>query len=413
MNLERRRARPRLAHTARVAGVVALVFSLVYTLVTVSFDVLDTRHLVSQVDAQVADRLGDVIALQRSGRLKGARISGDRDVDDAPVMVWRVAATGAATALTYGAPGLPLGTWSRTGEPTTTRLNADDFRLIAAPSGDDWIVAGQSLTTTEHVEKVVDLAELVAGPVLVLAVFLGALTIGLMASRPVELARRRQLEFTADASHELRTPLSVIEAEVGLALSSWRDGAGYRDTLQRVRTEGQRLRHIVEDLLFLARFDSQPPPPGDDLVDLATLAAASVERFSAVAQAKDIQLSVTEHGSGDLLIKAPAAWVDRLCGVLVDNACRYATPGGSVHVLVAARAGTVTLAVEDDGPGIPPEERPLLFDRFHRGTEQGGGAGLGLAIADAVVRSTGGKWRVGEAPGGGAHMEVSWRRQTA
>ena len=79
-------------------------------------------------------------------------------------------------------------------------------------------------------------------------------------------------------------------------------------------------------------------------------------------------------------------------------------------MLVTAPGNTVSLAVEDSGPGIAPEQRPLLFDRFHRGTDEGEGAGLGLAIADAVVRSTGGRWRVAAAPGGGAHMEVMWRR---
>ena len=89
--------------------------------------------------------------------------------------------------------------------------------------------------------------------------FFGALAIGLMASRPIEQARRRQLEFTADASHELRTPLTVIEAEVGLALSAPRDSESYQGPSSGSATESKRLRHIVEDLLFLARFDSSPP----------------------------------------------------------------------------------------------------------------------------------------------------------
>ena len=112
----------------------------------------------------------------------------------------------------------------------------------------------------------------------------------------------------------------------------------------------------------------------------------------------------------DALIEAPPEWVDRLFGVLIDNACRYAGDGGSVTVTVSSSAKLVTLAVQDSGPGIPPEQRPFLFDRFHRGSNGGEGAGLGLAIADAVVRSTDGKWRVGDGMSGGAHIEVSWRR---
>ena len=270
-------------------------------------------------------------------------------------------------------------------------------------------MAGESLAEAEHTEAVVGRAEVVAGPTLVLAMFLGALAVGLLASRPVERARRRQLEFTADASHELRTPVTVIEAEVGLALTLPRDGTSYRSTLARIRTEGNRLRGIVEDLLFLARFDAKAPAPGDEAVDLVTLAEACVLRFAAVAEAKDIRLSVVSEGPGPILIGAAPASVDRLCGVLLDNACRYAGAGGSVRVLVGAKSHLASLAVEDSGPGIPAEQRPFLFDRFRRGSEGGEGAGLGLAIADAVVRSTGGKWRVADAPAAGARMEVLWR----
>ncbi len=195
-------------------------------------------------------------------------------------------------------------------------------------------MAGESLSTTQHVEKVVDGAEVIAGPVIILAIFLGALAIGLMASQPVEQARRRQLEFTADASHELRTPLTVIEAEVSLALGSPRDGASYRGTLRRIGTEGKRLRRIVEDLLFLARFDAHPPAPSDEPLDLRSLAESCVLRFSAVAEARDIDLSVASEGADAILVEAPPGWIDRLCGVLVDNACRYAGNGGWVRVVV-------------------------------------------------------------------------------
>jgi two-component system, OmpR family, sensor histidine kinase TctE len=131
-----------------------------------------------------------------------------------------------------------------------------------------------------------------------------------------------------------------------------------------------------------------------------------------VAESKRIQLSLFATGA-DAVIEAPPEWDDRLLGVLVDNACRYASEGGTVTVTVGASSKTVTLAVEDNGPGIPLEQRPFLFDRFQRGSNGGEGAGLGLAIADPVVRSTGGKWRVADALSGGAYMEVSWRRRRA
>ncbi|MHB1911017.1 MAG: sensor histidine kinase, partial [Acidimicrobiales bacterium] len=238
----------------------------------------------------------------------------------------------------------------------------------------------------------------------------GSWVIGISASAPVERTRRQQLDFAADASHELRTPLSVIEAEVGLALSLNRSASDYRASLERVSGEGRRLRRIVGDLLWLARFDSEPPPPGEEPVDVSVIASSCSDRFKPVADARLIHLSLDYASEPPALIKAPPEWVDRLIGVLIDNACRYTPKGGSVKVSVASSAHRVGLIVEDSGPGIPPAERARLFDRFHRLSDQQGGAGLGLAIADSVVRSTGGHWRVGDSRLGGARMEIDWHR---
>ena len=295
--------------------------------------------------------------------------------------------TGHSVALSDGAPALPAEAWSRAGQPMTAKLGTSSFRLLAIRVPGGWLVAGQSLADTADIENVLVAAEIIAGPIFILAMFFGALVIGLKASGPVEQARLRQLEFTADASHELRTPLSVIEAEVDLALgtgrgaSKQRDIASYRDSLQRVGHESKRLRHIVDDLLWLARFDSQPPPPGDAPVDLATIAEGCADRFSGVAHSRNIEISVGRGGNEHAWINAPPEWIDRLTGVLVDNACRYAGHGGKVHIQVTTIGNRVSLFVEDERAGYPPVDRPRLFDRFHRATDEGTGAGLGLAIA--------------------------------
>jgi signal transduction histidine kinase len=275
------------------------------------------------------------------------------------------------------------------------------------------VVAGQSLAEQGHIESVLLDGEALAAPVLLLAMFVGSLIIGLKALSPVEQSRRRQLEFTADASHELRTPLSVISAETSVALSSPRKAGEYRATLNRIQGESQRLRSIVEDLLWLARFDSRPPPPGDAPLDLGVIAEECADRFSSVARSQSLSVLVEPSGSAPAWISAPPEWIDRLTGVLMDNACRYAGRDGKVRISVAIRGGRVSLVIEDSGPGIPAAQRPRLFDRFHRATELGGGAGLGLAIADSIVRSTGGHWRIGESPLGGAMFEVSWRRSSS
>jgi two-component system sensor histidine kinase TctE len=94
--------------------------------------------------------------------------------------------------------------------------------------------------------------------------------------------------------------------------------------------------------------------------------------------------------------------------VLVDNACRYAGDGGQVQLSVSNSAGSAVLTVDDSGPGIPEGERERVLERFHRASTAPGGAGLGLAIADAVVSATSGRWQIGTAPLGGARVQVTW-----
>jgi len=103
--------------------------------------------------------------------------------------------------------------------------------------------------------------------------------------------------------------------------------------------------------------------------------------------------------------------VDRPAGRGADGQCLpYAGPDGAVRISVRAHGSSISLTVEDSGPGIVEAERPTLFDRFHRAAEQGSGAGLGLAIGDSIVRSTGGRWHIGDSPLGGALMTVTWKR---
>jgi len=398
-----------VTHAARVAVVATLIIVAMYACVVAGFNAADRHRLVAQIDTRLEQRL-DHAARRPAAAGSIADYDNAHDVDDAAVFLWRVGASGNPAALTPGAPTLPASAWPPSNDAITTRLGATNFRLQSRRIGDQVFVAGQSLAATDHIESDLVALELIAGPVLLLAVFLGTLLIGIKAAGPVEQTRRRQLEFTADASHELRTPLSVIEAEVSLALAGTRTLDDYRDTLVRVSRESSRLRDIVEDLLWLSRFDSEPAPPGDQPVDVSAIAEACANRFFAVAQSRGIALSVDHLVDGQPWVNAPPEWVDRLTAVLVDNACRYARSNGVVRITVTAEGNRVSLAVEDNGPGIDPEERKRLFERFHRATDEGNGAGLGLAIGDAVVRATGGAWRVSDSDAGGARMEVRWHR---
>ncbi len=404
---------------AKVAAVATAAIAGVYIIGVIVLNLVVAAHLTEQNDERLAGRLTvarlDPAALSRRVARPGSppEAGSDIDADGAPVFLWSANARGTVTGHSPGAPALESALAPalvaahapREGFAVTADLGgASPFRLKMTSYGSGWLIAGQSLAGDAHTRRLLLNAEIIAGPFLLLAMFLGSLIVGLRALAPVEQSRRRQLEFTADASHELRTPLSVIRAEADVALSAPREATEYRDALTRIQGENRRLRQLVDDMLWLARFDSRPPPPGDEPVDLATLAQACADRFRAVGPAVS-----AETPDGAVLISAPPEWIDRLAGVLVDNACRHAGPDGQVRIQVRAQGSRVSLTVEDSGHGIPEADRPRLFDRFHRATEHGSGAGLGLAIGDSIVRSTGGRWHVGDSPLGGALMSVSWR----
>jgi two-component system sensor histidine kinase CiaH len=391
----------------RVAAITTLLVACVYAVgATVIFTLVSAR-LTNKTDWRLSDLLAhvrhDPLAAVRDARLHE---DGD-DPDETPAYLW-ITSHGVVTARSSAAPALPgnvLDSLPTPGGTVTASLgHAGSYRLLTAGSSAGELVVGTSGAADLHTENLLLDGELVAGPVLVLVMFCGSLAVGMRALAPVEQARRRQLEFTADASHELRTPLSVLRAEVDVALSSRRTAASYRDSLTRIQSESDRLRRLVDDLLWLARFDSQPPPPRHEPVDVATLAVSCADRFRAVGPA-----ITADVGSAPVLISAPPEWIDRLMGVLMDNACRFAGPDGQVRIGVRAEGGRLALTVEDSGPGIPEEQRARLFGRFQRAEANGDGAGLGLAIGDAIVRSTGGRWRVAGSPLGGALFEVCWR----
>jgi signal transduction histidine kinase len=406
-------------HATRVAVLATAVIAALYVVVAGGLDLVVGNRLVAQVDARLAERLADVVL--RPGEAPPVGSTGgsvlppadrtDTDLAGTPVVLWRVSSGRSVIGREPGAPALPRQAVPNSAEPADATLGGLEYRLRAVPFDGGRLVAGLQLAEVQHAQRLLLVGELVLGPFLLAGMFFGSLLIGRRASAPVELARRRQLEFTADASHELRTPVSVIEAEVELALSRDRPAEAYRDALGRVGYEGARLRRIVEDLLWLARSDSAPPPPAREPVDLWTCAVRGGERFASVASARRLALTTECTGAEPPLLSAPAEWIHRLIGVLVDNACRYTPEGGMVRLSVQSRPGRVVLVVEDDGPGIPDGDRDRLFDRFHRLSDEPGGTGLGLAIADSVVRATGGRWDVGRSASlGGARLEVSWHR---
>ncbi len=395
----------------RVAVIATAIGMAFYVLSVLVFNVFLINRMTSQVDTRLGQRLEFAVKNggQHEGSISGSTTSesGDLDHDDAPIFVWRIGAAGANTAIISGAPKLPAKSWVA-GESSLT-LGHSTYRLRAVRFDAGWLVAGESLADVQRVKTSLINAELIFGAVLLVLMVGAAFIVGIRALAPIARAQRRQKEFTADASHELRTPLSVIEAEVEIALSRRRDAESYRTTLERIGGEGRRLQRIVEDLLWLARSDGeQKGIRTDEVADIGVIAAACTERFQIVAQNMQLNLSFTKLGDGVATVRAPVESIDRLVGVLIDNACKFAGPGGRVEVLVSTQVNIVTLEVDDSGPGISEDERALIFDRFHHTSASTGGTGLGLAIADSIARTTQASWSIGSASIGGASFEISW-----
>jgi signal transduction histidine kinase len=392
----------------RVAAMATAVVMATYVVAVVALNIFVSHRLTTQADARLSQTLAGVTGGPGTFAVP-AQSTGDQDLDDAPRFVWYVSSTGAPTPLVERAPRLPSRTWED--GATSVGMDGTVFRLDVVGHGDGWLVAGESLAQLQRVRSVLLLPEVLLGVALLIVVYLGSLVIGVRASAPLEEVHRRQVEFTADASHELRTPLSVIQAEVQVALTRPRTPHDYQAVLRRVDGESARLRHIVDDLLWLARMeDVDVVDSSDERTDVSAIAAETVERFIPLTAARDLSVRVEVAEDHRAWIAAPPGWIDRLIGVLVDNAGKFAGGGGTVEVGVRVVGPRVVLQVDDSGPGIPPDERQLVFDRFHRATDHQGGTGLGLAIADSVVRATHGTWLVDDSPLGGARMQVSWRR---
>jgi signal transduction histidine kinase len=391
-----------------VAAVATAIAALLYAIAAVGIVVLALNTLTQRVDGALAGQLHffqerPLTAIDRAQGRTGA--GGPRDFFAATTL-WIVYPDGQVQA-SPSSPELPE-KYRHVDAPTPVSIQGYGYRLVGGPLGNGWLVVGTSSDYIDFTARALVLEMLVVAVPVLLLVFLAALAIGRWSAAPIDRARRRLLEFTADASHELRTPLQVIEAEVSLALLVQRSASSYEETIQNIGRESGRLRHLVDDLLWLARFDSLPGRPGAEVVDVGQLAASAVDRFRAPAEQKRQRLTLEGTRPGQALVLAPPDWIDRLFGVLIDNACRYTPEGGIIRVVVEARDGQVSLRVEDSGPGIPVSERERVFERFRRLNDDGRGSGLGLSIAGAVVQATRGRWRLGESPEKGASMAVSW-----
>jgi len=211
-------------------------------------------------------------------------------------------------------------------------------------------------------------------------------------------AFRTQRQFVADASHELRTPLAIIRGEADVTLRrGTRHEPEYREALQVIQQESVRLARVVDDLFLLTRVDAGSPIGEYRHVAIAELVATAVRSVRSLAESRGVSLQLNESDATvGLHVLGDRVLLHRLVLNLLDNALKHAPTESTVHVRVGATDQLVQIDVEDQGPGVPPAVRDRVFERFVHGAssqpeyEDGGhsgGAGLGLAIAQAIAHA--------------------------
>ena len=224
-----------------------------------------------------------------------------------------------------------------------------------------------------------------------------------------EAAERRLRRFVADAGHELRTPLTSIRGYAEL----FRQGAiaepdDQTRAMGRIESEAERMGHLVDDLLLLARLDQQRPLERVP-VELGALARDAVADASVRDPARPIGIASPES---EVVVTGDPDRLRQVLDNLLGNALVHTPAGTAVRVTLGAEGdGRVLLAVRDEGPGMTPEQAARVFERFYRAdssrSRSNGGSGLGLSIVDAVVTAHGGTVRCESEPGAGTTFTIA------
>jgi heavy metal sensor kinase len=214
--------------------------------------------------------------------------------------------------------------------------------------------------------------------------------------------------FTADASHELRTPLTALKSVGEVALRSGADLEASREVIGSMLEEADRLARLVDSLLTLSRADAGRVKLTPEPTDLGALAREVTGHLGVLAEEKHQALSV--EANGETPVRVDPLVLRQAVINLVDNAIKYCPNGKAIRIVVGSRGGDATLEVQDEGPGIAPEHRERVFDRFYRidtsRSRELGGTGLGLAISKWAVEANGGKLELESEVGKGSRFRI-------
>ncbi len=287
--------------------------------------------------------------------------------------------------------------------------------LVAGVGG--WWVAGRALQPVRALAaaanriRAQNLADRVPVPIAQDDIANLAQVLNSMLAR-LEQSLRQSERFAADASHELRTPLTIMRGEIEALLRDERFSQDAERRLVSLQEETDRLERITSNLLLLARLDSCEMHAARDAVDLSDLVGDACDDIGAIASSREVTLQATV-GSG-IVVEGDEDLLRRLVLNLLDNATKFNVPGGCVQCSVDFDHQVACLRVANTGPGIAPDMRSRVFERFFRGdtARTRGGHGLGLALSREIARTHGGDLVLDDTAGAGwtrfvVHLPVS------
>ena len=226
--------------------------------------------------------------------------------------------------------------------------------------------------------------------------------------RPIKRAMEIQKQFAQDASHDLRTPLAIMKAESEILLKKKQFlQSSVQKTIKSNLEEIDKMSHIVENLLTLARTEDGPPVKTLGIINLSELVSGLVQKMTFLAENKAVKIKITKEAEG--LIKGDLRSIERVIQNMVQNALNHTKPGGSIAVFVQESKDKAILIIQDTGTGINKKDLPHIFERFYRSqSSPKTGEGLGLSITKKIIEHHRGTIEIESVKGQGTTVRLSF-----